>query len=383
VSGGSTVTTRYFGPHFEVETRGSLMIYRHYVFAGGRAVAQIERRSSGSPANDIQYLHRDHLASVVATTSAAGVVRQCWEYDAFGIRSRACGSGVDDTERGYTGHEHLDAVELTHMKGRVQDPELGRFISADPFVQAPYNGQSLNRYSYVWNNPATFVDPSGFATSSVEVPEHLEAAFLFPFYAPVPTWQHILTSTGSFGGASAGDEGGPPQGSDAARNDRGFMGQQGGGSSSLRGGGETREVAEIIYVRQGLGRQVGEPRVFNRPDEERIRFERIPTDVTPFTVTRGAILGALVEGLAKDIANDFYRLKFTDTVRVVETETTHAAYYLQVENVYAEPGHTWLRTSSACCDIRNVVDVHRSEQIIHVDRNGEYVRIESVPYELR
>jgi hypothetical protein len=50
------------------------------------------------------------------------------------------------------------------MNGRVQDPELGRFISADPFVQAPYRSQSLNRYSYVWNNPLTFVDPSGFET---------------------------------------------------------------------------------------------------------------------------------------------------------------------------------------------------------------------------
>jgi hypothetical protein len=48
------------------------------------------------------------------------------------------------------------------MNGRVQDPVLGRFISADPFVQAPYNGQSLNRYSYVWNNPLSLVDPSGF-----------------------------------------------------------------------------------------------------------------------------------------------------------------------------------------------------------------------------
>jgi hypothetical protein len=48
------------------------------------------------------------------------------------------------------------------MNGRVQDPLLGRFLSPDPIVQAPYHSQSLNRYSYVWNNPLTFVDPSGF-----------------------------------------------------------------------------------------------------------------------------------------------------------------------------------------------------------------------------
>jgi hypothetical protein len=48
------------------------------------------------------------------------------------------------------------------MNGRVQDPVLGRFLSPDPIVQAPYYSQSLNRYSYVWNNPLSFADPSGF-----------------------------------------------------------------------------------------------------------------------------------------------------------------------------------------------------------------------------
>ena len=51
------------------------------------------------------------------------------------------------------------------MNGRVYDPELGRFMSADPFVQAPYNSQSYNRYSYVFNNPLSFTDPSGYLTS--------------------------------------------------------------------------------------------------------------------------------------------------------------------------------------------------------------------------
>jgi hypothetical protein len=48
------------------------------------------------------------------------------------------------------------------MNGRVYDPELGRFMSADPFVQAPYNSQSYNRYSYTFNNPLSYTDPSGY-----------------------------------------------------------------------------------------------------------------------------------------------------------------------------------------------------------------------------
>ncbi|MGH8130065.1 MAG: RHS repeat-associated core domain-containing protein [Steroidobacteraceae bacterium] len=48
------------------------------------------------------------------------------------------------------------------MNGRVYDPLLGRFISADPYVTLPYDGQGLNRYAYALNNPLSFTDPSGF-----------------------------------------------------------------------------------------------------------------------------------------------------------------------------------------------------------------------------
>jgi len=48
------------------------------------------------------------------------------------------------------------------MGGRIYDPVLGRFLQADPMVQAPENIQSLNRYSYVMNNPLNATDPSGY-----------------------------------------------------------------------------------------------------------------------------------------------------------------------------------------------------------------------------
>jgi hypothetical protein len=48
------------------------------------------------------------------------------------------------------------------MKGRIYDPEARRFLTPDPFVPDPFYSQSHNRYSYVWNNPATLVDPTGY-----------------------------------------------------------------------------------------------------------------------------------------------------------------------------------------------------------------------------
>ena len=45
----------------------------------------------------------------------------------------------------------VDSVGLVHMNGRVYDPTIGRFLSADPHVQAPGNLQNWNRYAYVLN----------------------------------------------------------------------------------------------------------------------------------------------------------------------------------------------------------------------------------------
>ncbi len=69
---------------------------------------------------------------------------------------------TDITTRGFTGHEQIDSVGLIHMNGRVYDAELGRFLSADPNVQALDNLQNFNRYSYVLNNPLSYTDPTGF-----------------------------------------------------------------------------------------------------------------------------------------------------------------------------------------------------------------------------
>jgi len=47
------------------------------------------------------------------------------------------------------------------MNGRLYDPVLARFVSADPHVDNPFDLQSLNRYSYVNNNPLGLYRPDG------------------------------------------------------------------------------------------------------------------------------------------------------------------------------------------------------------------------------
>ena len=91
-------------------------------------------------------------------------------YDAWGKRRFVDGT-IDKldairggyTNRGYTMHEHLEDMGIIHMNGRIYDPLIGRFMSADPYIQDASDLQSYNRYSYVRNNPMNLTDPSGYS----------------------------------------------------------------------------------------------------------------------------------------------------------------------------------------------------------------------------
>lgn len=112
------------------------------------------------------YLFHDQLGSLVRIANAAGAVVSSMDFLAFGGRRNtdtqaANGTPPSLTPRGFTGHEMLDSVGLIHMNGRIYDQYLGRFLQPDPVIQAPENAQSWNAYTYVFNNPLAYTDPTG------------------------------------------------------------------------------------------------------------------------------------------------------------------------------------------------------------------------------
>jgi RHS repeat-associated protein len=133
----------------------------------------------------VEYWHLDHLGSLISTTDHTGAVTQRYAYDPFGKRRGtdgnydAFGKLVFDwsptlnsgTDRGFTGHEHLDDIGLIHMNGRIFDPTLGVFLQADPHITDAGNLQSFNRYGYCLNNPLSCTDPSGFDGEPVGPPQ--------------------------------------------------------------------------------------------------------------------------------------------------------------------------------------------------------------------
>lgn len=116
-----------------------------------------------------KYIHKDHLGSIDIVTDEDGVVVGKFQYSPFGERITEIGD-KDEVSRGFTGHKHYETFGLIDAGGRYYIPSIGRFASADPFIQSPDNLQSINRYSYVQNNPLNSVDPSGFIKIKIKNP---------------------------------------------------------------------------------------------------------------------------------------------------------------------------------------------------------------------
>jgi hypothetical protein len=87
---------------------------------------------------------------------------------------------------------------IIHMNGRLYDPLIARFMSADPFIQAPGNLQSYNRYAYVMNNPLNLTDPSGYLSLRSVVKIVVIAVISYYTAGAVSGWMTAAgTSSGS------------------------------------------------------------------------------------------------------------------------------------------------------------------------------------------
>lgn len=62
------------------------------------------------------------------------------------------------------------------MKARFYDPQLGRFLQPDSIDPDYEYAQSLNRFSYVLNNPLRYTDPTGRCGEHREAHDGLSSA---------------------------------------------------------------------------------------------------------------------------------------------------------------------------------------------------------------
>jgi RHS repeat-associated protein len=101
-------------------------------------------------------------------------------YDPFGARITANGEALTGTggaiTKGFTGQVYDEDWGLINFRGRLYNPTLKRFMSADPHVTSPGFSQSWNPYSYVNNSPPNLTDPTGFDETDGSGPTPDQAA---------------------------------------------------------------------------------------------------------------------------------------------------------------------------------------------------------------
>ena len=162
---GNVTFTRYYSGNYEEEISSSGKIKKIHYISGGDGLAGIYINDDGNSSFYSAYC--DYQGSLLALTDINGVVKEKYAYDPWGNRRNPALWKDADTrtkfiiDRGYTLHEHLDALGLINMNGRVYDPLLGMFLSPDPYVQAPGNWLNYNRYGYCYGNPLLYTDPNG------------------------------------------------------------------------------------------------------------------------------------------------------------------------------------------------------------------------------
>lgn len=143
------VETFYFGADYQVSDGVSEVSYS----LGGQTVGHLI-------GGVFTAASLDHLGSgaVTLTADADPIVQR---YTPFGV-IRDGGTNVLPVDETFTGQTDDPGTGLIDYNARHYDPQLGRFIMADPVLDG------LNRYGYVHNNPLAFTDPDG--TESCYVP---------------------------------------------------------------------------------------------------------------------------------------------------------------------------------------------------------------------
>ena len=105
------------------------------------------------------YFLPDHQGSTIGLVNDQGVVTTRYEYDPFGSITRK-GKELGNPLT-YTGRFFDKESGLYYYRARYYAPNLGVFLSPDPYPKAFEFPGTLNDYAYVQNDPINLVDPLG------------------------------------------------------------------------------------------------------------------------------------------------------------------------------------------------------------------------------
>ena len=157
-------TIHYLGDYERNVGNGSdttEVVTKYYYATLGAMTRLIAFRRGGT----LHWVGSDHLGGTIRVMDSSFAAVDGMRYEPYG-EDRDSGASLN-TDRKFTGQTEDQTVGLYWYASRAYDPAIGRFVSPDSIVPAPGYPPALNRYSYVYNNPLKYTDPSGHSAEWV------------------------------------------------------------------------------------------------------------------------------------------------------------------------------------------------------------------------
>ncbi|WP_139487956.1 RHS repeat domain-containing protein [Brevibacillus dissolubilis] len=154
-----------------------------YVYLNGRVIEELDQNntvkarniwgseliyretySNGSKDKGGFYLHNSH-GDVTKIVDATGQTLNTYDYDVWGTITAQTENMSNPFT--FTGEMYDKETGFYYLRARYYDPSVGRFITEDTYKGQVDNPLSLNRYTYVHNNPLRFIDPTGHWSTDI------------------------------------------------------------------------------------------------------------------------------------------------------------------------------------------------------------------------
>jgi RHS repeat-associated protein len=148
---GETTTCIYSG--FSVLYEETSIGTAAYIYG---PFGRLAKKTTISGESNTFFYHIDHLGSTRLVTDASKNIVASITYHPFGEPCTEEGS----TRYVFNGKKE-DTNDLYYYGARYYDPHLGRFTTRDTQRGGVKNPQSLNRFTYCYNNPVCYLDPDG------------------------------------------------------------------------------------------------------------------------------------------------------------------------------------------------------------------------------
>jgi hypothetical protein len=236
----------------------------------------------------------------------------------------------------------------------MYESNLGRWMTPDPVAGDVTNPQSLNRYTYVLNNPVNLVDPLGAGpddVNTVDVGSLIDNFFGGSLFGttchadgtPVPCSMAVALATGGAGVNVTGTDTSPRHGA-AGWSIFGCFADDSCGFVPTSFGFSPLDIANassaVASARQGLGSPV-DPRTLSGGAAEAynllLQLHVDPSDVTIYQVSGGSFAAVLTPGafaafqqsdIQSHIFDEFLHYPYTNGARDLSSQNSlHSVWF--------------------------------------------------------